>query len=221
MTAESTDVSPPAPRQNKRTQSLELTERKILDAAEALFARRGFDAVSTKEIATEAGIAVGSLYYHFPSKDGIYAAVAKRAFGGPAALPPGALDTTRPAEERLYELVAWFVEAMLNDDTFRGLLNRELLDPRPDTPHLVSREIFSDALDLYQALFAEVAPKSDVEAATVTTFALIFGLCNLRDLENVYPAVTGLATAEQIARHVTAVVLHGLAQGPAPAKKRR
>lgn len=212
MTAESAEVPPPPPRRNKRTESLERTERKILDAAEALFSRRGFDAVSTKEIAAEAGIAVGSLYYHFTTKDAIYAAVAKRAFGGPAALPPGSLDTALPAEERLYELIAWFVEAMLNDDTFRGLLNRELLDPRPDTPHLVSREIFSDALDLYQALFAEVAPTADADAATVTTFALIFGLCNLRDLESVYPAVTGLATAEQIARHTTDVVLRGLAR---------
>jgi AcrR family transcriptional regulator len=42
---------------------------RILDAAEALFARRGFSATPIKAIAAEAGVATGLLYYHFDSKD--------------------------------------------------------------------------------------------------------------------------------------------------------
>lgn len=76
-------------------------------------------------------------------------------------------------------------------------------------PHLVSREIFSDALDLFQALVAEVDSKADVEVATVSTFALIFGLSNLRGLKSVYPAIEQLGTAEQIAAHATRMVLRG------------
>ncbi|MHA1152035.1 MAG: TetR/AcrR family transcriptional regulator [Alphaproteobacteria bacterium] len=47
----------------------------ILDAAARLFARQGFHATSMREIAAASGMLPGSLYYHFPSKDGLLLAV--------------------------------------------------------------------------------------------------------------------------------------------------
>lgn len=51
----------------------EAEERKeeILDAAEKLFAMKGFDSTSTGDILDEVGIARGTLYYHFKSKEDI------------------------------------------------------------------------------------------------------------------------------------------------------
>ncbi|RMD71924.1 MAG: TetR/AcrR family transcriptional regulator, partial [Gammaproteobacteria bacterium] len=51
----------------------------ILEAAEALFAERGFDAVSLSDIAQKAGMAKSSILHHFRSKEGLYLAVLKRA----------------------------------------------------------------------------------------------------------------------------------------------
>lgn len=42
---------------------------KILEAAFDLIARRGYEAVSTREIATAAGVGPTSMYRHFPSKE--------------------------------------------------------------------------------------------------------------------------------------------------------
>jgi len=55
-------------------------ERKneILDVAEKLFAQKGFDGTSTNEILTVAGIARGTLYYHFKSKEDIMDALIER-----------------------------------------------------------------------------------------------------------------------------------------------
>ncbi|MCI8560411.1 MAG: TetR/AcrR family transcriptional regulator [Dorea sp.] len=49
----------------------EAEERKneILDVAEHLFAAKGFDRTSTNDILNEIGIARGTLYYHFKSKE--------------------------------------------------------------------------------------------------------------------------------------------------------
>lgn len=47
----------------------ERTRRAVLDAAARLFARRGYAGTNLAEIAAEAGIKTGSLYYHFDSKD--------------------------------------------------------------------------------------------------------------------------------------------------------
>lgn len=55
-------------------------ERKeeILDAAERLFGTKGFDNTSTGDILQEVGIARGTLYYHFKSKEDILDGVIER-----------------------------------------------------------------------------------------------------------------------------------------------
>lgn len=50
----------------------------ILDAAEELFAIKGYDKTSTNDILDRVGIARGTLYYHFKSKEEIMDAVIER-----------------------------------------------------------------------------------------------------------------------------------------------
>ncbi len=50
----------------------------IVDAAEAVFGRKGFDATRMNDIAEASGVATGLLYKHFPSKDELFAAVIER-----------------------------------------------------------------------------------------------------------------------------------------------
>lgn len=58
----------------------EAEERKneILDVAERLFRTKGFDSTSTTDILNEIGIARGTLYYHFKSKEEILDAMIDR-----------------------------------------------------------------------------------------------------------------------------------------------
>lgn len=58
----------------------EAEERKneILDVAERLFGTKGFDSTSTTDILNEIGIARGTLYYHFQSKEEILDAMISR-----------------------------------------------------------------------------------------------------------------------------------------------
>lgn len=53
------------------------TSRKeaILETATLLFAEKGFRETSTAEVAEQAGVAVGTLFYHFKTKEGIMLAV--------------------------------------------------------------------------------------------------------------------------------------------------
>lgn len=61
----------------------EAEERKneILDVAERLFSTKGFDQTSTGDILAQVGIARGTLYYHFQSKEEILDAVIGRMIG--------------------------------------------------------------------------------------------------------------------------------------------
>lgn len=60
------------------------TKDKLLRAALTIGARDGLEAVTTAAIATEAGVAEGTLYRHFPSKDDllieVYRGIKRRIF---------------------------------------------------------------------------------------------------------------------------------------------
>jgi AcrR family transcriptional regulator len=53
------------------------TRRRLLDAAARVFARRGFAAASVEEIAQEAGLSTGAIYWHFEGKDDLFLAMAE------------------------------------------------------------------------------------------------------------------------------------------------
>lgn len=48
------------------------TKRKIFDTSLRLFAEKGYDATSIEEITANVGVAKGTLYYHFSSKEEIF-----------------------------------------------------------------------------------------------------------------------------------------------------
>ena len=58
----------------RRTAATELRRHSILQAARAVFARQGYADTVVDDIATQAGIAKGTLYLYFPSKERIYLA---------------------------------------------------------------------------------------------------------------------------------------------------
>ena len=64
-------------RQPKQARSLERFNR-ILAIAEKLFVEAGYKATTTKEIATQAEVPIGSLYQFFPDKSAILQALAER-----------------------------------------------------------------------------------------------------------------------------------------------
>ena len=57
------------------TEAKTATRQRILDAATGLFARDGWQNATTRAIAAEAGIATGTLFNYFPTKEAIAAAL--------------------------------------------------------------------------------------------------------------------------------------------------
>jgi len=82
-----------------RSQDQRSTRDTILDSAERHFAARGFDGVSVREIAADAGLKnQASLYHHFTNKRALYEAVLERGIGpivelvAASATPPDSVD---------------------------------------------------------------------------------------------------------------------------------
>lgn len=125
----------------------------ILEAAERLFARRGFDAVSIRDIAAEAGVNSALIGYHHGNKDALYRSLFSRRYVEFNAQRLRLLAAARLepyAKRSLEELVrAWSdpLLTLLQDEShhdFIVLLSRESADGSEDR-HGVVREHFDPA----------------------------------------------------------------------------
>ena len=101
-------------------------ERKneILDAAEELFAARGYEETSTGDILDRVGIARGTLYYHFKSKEDILDALIERVNDTLIArAKKAANDHNIPVVERIIQTIM-----CLNVESAESTIGREVLD---------------------------------------------------------------------------------------------
>lgn len=121
----------------------EANERKneILDAAAALFARKGFDHTSTSDILEAVGIAKGTLYHHFKSKEAIMDAIIERQSGRMLAEARKiAEDRSIPAPERMIRVVM----ALKIEDT-KGTGGKDMIEhlhkPQNALMHQKSKQI--------------------------------------------------------------------------------
>lgn len=73
-------MSPRAPEQNAALRAATLQRAEA--AAVTLFARHGFAATSMRDIASTAGLSVGSIYRHYASKDELFSALVGQAVAG-------------------------------------------------------------------------------------------------------------------------------------------
>ncbi|MBR2682516.1 MAG: TetR/AcrR family transcriptional regulator [Atopobiaceae bacterium] len=90
----------------------------ILDVAEQLFATKGFDNTSTNDIINAIGIARGTLYHHFKSKEDILDAVINRITEALMRQAEAiAVDKSIPLLERLAKTVMSLnVESQIGDE---------------------------------------------------------------------------------------------------------
>jgi AcrR family transcriptional regulator len=62
-------------RPSLRDEQKALTRRRLIDGAEAVFARSGFHGASVEEVAREAGVTTGALYSNFAGKEDLFLAL--------------------------------------------------------------------------------------------------------------------------------------------------
>ena len=80
----------------------------LMDAAKAGFSEVGLN-VSLEEIARRAGVGIGTLYRHFPSREAVVEAVYRREVEHLAEAVPQLLETS-PAGEALHKWMHLFVD---------------------------------------------------------------------------------------------------------------
>ncbi len=116
----------PAPR-TRAPRKGERTAERILDAAEALFAEHGFAGTHLRDVAERVGLRIPSLYNHFASKEGLYAAVLERGLR-PMLKQLEGVALERDAAREGERLVAQLMDRFAAHPSLARLIQHEVLN---------------------------------------------------------------------------------------------
>jgi AcrR family transcriptional regulator len=135
----------------QRDLQAETRRTQLLDIALTLFAERGVENVSIKDLATEAEVAQGLIYYYFKSKDELLAAVFQQHNPLPEFEAIIRQIADLPAREGLLFFARHLVILLNEKRPVLRLLVRELLSPRSASlvPVLSMREEVMTQLGRY------------------------------------------------------------------------
>ena len=147
-------------RDKAQTRDPERSREAILDAAEQLFAAKGYEETSLQEIGQHAGVSRGTPNYFFGSKEQLYGAVLDRVFTAEqvAVLQSlGSLSSETEEQPNLLTLaISSFLDFLIARPTFPRLIEREALhDARFLKTRSAYLEVFKAGLDLIQAELAQ------------------------------------------------------------------
>ncbi|MCX6953165.1 MAG: TetR/AcrR family transcriptional regulator [Verrucomicrobia bacterium] len=117
-------------RRPRRAENKEKTRRAILRAALALFAKKGFYATTTKAIAREAGIAEGTLFNYFPTKEDLALYFFEEEQNAVVAWYEGDKQIKNaPLPEKLFAIVQRFLDRLAPYEEFIGAVYLRALSP--------------------------------------------------------------------------------------------
>ena len=103
------------------------TYAKLLDTACTLFARKGYNATSIREIADMMEMQKASIYYYISSKEDLIYEISKAAIEHVSASVKWALGQVTGPAERLYAFITAHVVSLLQHQNWHAAANEELL----------------------------------------------------------------------------------------------
>jgi AcrR family transcriptional regulator len=102
----------PAPILERGKRDKEFRRRCLIDAATAVFAERGYDSATTREIAERAGCAEGLIHRYFNGKRGLLLAALEARGGQVQEAFAASLPDRSTVEEEIKEILLWHLENM-------------------------------------------------------------------------------------------------------------
>lgn len=193
-------------------------EKAILEAAEILFAQKGFDAVSMSAIAKLANTSKPNIYHHFKNKNGLYLAVMKTAVKRSSAL----LDTLEHApgtfKQHLTEFASGQLKNLLTHKRSTQLMLRETLSEGSqygrEITQLAMGEVFSRLVAMIHQGQQDNEFRTDIDpmlAAFMIISTNMFFFQASPTMQNI-PEVEFIDDASAYSESVMDILLNGMLQ---------
>jgi AcrR family transcriptional regulator len=188
-----------------RQESQAQTRQEVLDAAEELFYKNGYQTTSIAAIAAEAGRTIGAVYSNFESKEALCLEVLRsRSTTEVAKLAAALMASDDTVDARIEAMGAWWAE--LGSDTEYFVLINEFLTGTLRNPAQLDdgAEIVERLVDSARVLIAESLPRGMVVAGSLLDDAARAVLSTLVGLA--IGQIMRTVTSEQSVRLLTATI---------------
>ncbi len=165
---------PPCARRAERS-DVARNRRALLDAAKAVFAD-GSRGVPLDAVARRAGLGIGTLYRHFPTREALYVAVYAREIDQIVALA----DECLTQDDEVAALRRWLYAAIDLVETKKGLIAALALST--DTTSAISSRFTARLLDSLAPLLTRAVASGALRDAIDSEELLfaLFGMCMMR-----------------------------------------
>ena len=195
------------------------TKARILEAAGGIFAAKGFEAATVREICQIAGANLAAVNYHFGDKQRLYIETIQYAHRSRAQeIPLPVWDESTPAEVKLRGFVGVLLERMLGEDQapwHAQLMLREIARPNLACEELV-RDYIRPHFEVLKGILRELLPANASEERLALTAFSVVGQCLFYRVAR--PVVSMLLgddrsdrlTTGLLADHITGVMLAAL-----------
>ena len=107
------------PRQN-------VSRDKIIDAAIRVFSKSGYHHASMDDIAADAGVAKGTLYYNFPNKASLFLAIVRDGLDHMKSAIEKELQSERPADQQTAAIIRFHIDTYLEYPQLIRIMFNEL-----------------------------------------------------------------------------------------------
>jgi AcrR family transcriptional regulator len=125
------------------TETLFGTRERLLRSAREVIEDAGYGGASVAAIAERTGVATGTLYRHFASKEELFVEVFRSVCEGEERAMREAIPATGGAAERLQAILSTFARRALRNPHLAWALIAEPVDRRVDAERLVYRERYA------------------------------------------------------------------------------
>lgn len=113
-------------REERRRQQELLSQNHLLDAAEAVFAEKGFAGATVKEIAERSEFSVGAVYQFFESKEAVLRGVMRRRNLEVLRLMEDVVAASDDPHTQLHALVDFFIDWYGNHENYYQLFQQAI-----------------------------------------------------------------------------------------------
>ena len=182
--------------------TLDTTRERIVEAAGEIFAEKGFDTTTVRDICQRAEANIAAVNYYFGDKQRLYVEAVVRAHRWRmerARLPEWTADT--PPQQKLADFVATFIRRIRTgpENTWHTrLIMREMMNPREACVELVQSSI-RPQFEILQGILREMLPAGTTEEKLHLTAFSIVGQCLFYHFAD--PVVRNLLKGEEYATY--------------------
>jgi len=153
----------------------EKTVEKILKAARAIFAEKGYSGTRVDEIARRAGVNKATIYYQIGNKNTLYTHVIHQVIGNNARGIAQVVSQVDRPEEKLKAYIAFIVQAVEKNPDLPSIMMREVASGGTTLPQIVMEDIASIVSVLVQILEEGREKGAFVETVPFLIYMMIVG----------------------------------------------